>query len=72
MMTDPSRPDDARSRCAQCGAPFRCGMQSGDPNCWCASLPALPLERLRAGALCLCPACLAKMTREPQANFRPS
>jgi hypothetical protein len=46
------------SRCARCGAAFRCGI--GDAGgCWCAQLPAVPRERLDAGAGCLCPACLA-------------
>ncbi|WP_086966169.1 cysteine-rich CWC family protein [Caballeronia glebae] len=44
--------------CERCGAAFRCGMLAGDSSCWCASLPALPAERLRPGMRCLCPACL--------------
>ncbi|MDZ4255015.1 MAG: cysteine-rich CWC family protein [Sulfuritalea sp.] len=50
------------SVCAQCGAQFRCGMEAGDAQCWCASLPPLlplpaPVEGA-APATCLCPACL--------------
>jgi hypothetical protein len=45
--------------CARCGTAFRCGVLAGDPACWCAALPALPFDRLEAGATCLCPACLA-------------
>ena len=50
------------SVCAQCGAEFRCGMEGGDAECWCASLPPLlpvpPAESVIAAASCLCPACL--------------
>jgi hypothetical protein len=56
-MTD-AAPDE--SRCARCGAAFRCGI--GDAGgCWCARLPALPRERLAPGAGCLCAACLAAL-----------
>jgi hypothetical protein len=49
--------------CPQCGARFRCGMQGGDRQCWCASLPALSLIPAKVdgdttAASCLCPACL--------------
>ncbi|WP_409574982.1 cysteine-rich CWC family protein [Sulfuritalea sp.] len=48
--------------CAQCGAPFRCDMEAGDAECWCARLPPLlPLPAPAdpaAPATCLCPACL--------------
>jgi Cysteine-rich CWC len=45
--------------CERCGAAFRCGMRAGDSSCWCATLPALPVDKLRPGMNCLCPACLA-------------
>ena len=52
----------AANLCPQCGAQFRCGMESGDAECWCAALPALlPLPAKAdpaAPATCLCPACL--------------
>jgi hypothetical protein len=53
----------ATNVCRQCGAPFRCGMENGDKECWCASLPALSLIPAKvdgdsAAASCLCPACL--------------
>jgi hypothetical protein len=35
-----------------------CGALAGDARCWCASLPALPVERLDAASGCLCAACL--------------
>lgn len=48
--------------CAQCGAPFRCGMEGGDAECWCASLPPLlpvpAASTADSAAGCLCPACL--------------
>jgi hypothetical protein len=53
------RPAPGALVCARCGASFRCGMRAGDPACWCASLAALPLDCLRPGMSCLCPACLA-------------
>lgn len=59
--------------CPQCGARFRCGMEGGDAECWCASLPALmPLPEpadAAAAASCLCPDCLR--TRLAQAPARP-
>ncbi|WP_175938945.1 cysteine-rich CWC family protein [Caballeronia sp. BCC1704] len=58
MTKPPSLPPAPRAVCARCGAAFRCGSLSGDAACWCASLPALPAERLRAGEVCLCRACL--------------
>jgi hypothetical protein len=52
----------ATGACAQCGAPFRCGMEAGDAECWCASLPPLlslpAVPDPAAAANCLCPACL--------------
>lgn len=49
--------------CPQCGASFRCGMEAGDAECWCARLPALPLPEPAPGAeagaaSCLCPDCM--------------
>jgi hypothetical protein len=51
------------SICPQCGAQFRCGMENGDKECWCAGLPALSPVLLKAdgdpiAASCFCPACL--------------
>ncbi|WP_087048022.1 cysteine-rich CWC family protein [Caballeronia ptereochthonis] len=72
MMNVPPEQSDEQAHgtrvCAQCGAPFRCGMLAGDAACWCATLPALPLDRLRPGVSCLCPACLA---REIERAARP-
>ncbi len=51
----------ANSRCARCGAEFRCGMEAGDPECWCASLPPLmplPVPSDPDAVGCFCPACL--------------
>ncbi|MGA7811840.1 cysteine-rich CWC family protein [Caballeronia sp.] len=63
------KPDDpANQRCARCGALFRCGQQSGDADCWCASLPRLPLDRLAAGRSCLCPECLRAETQRAGAG----
>ncbi|WP_342346295.1 cysteine-rich CWC family protein [Caballeronia grimmiae] len=53
--------------CARCGAPFRCGSLAGDAACWCAALPALPLDRLRPGEPCLCRACLLALIEKTRA-----
>ncbi|WP_250462606.1 MULTISPECIES: cysteine-rich CWC family protein [unclassified Caballeronia] len=50
---------DATQRCTRCGAAFHCGALAGAATCWCATLPALPRERLRPDSTCLCRACLA-------------
>lgn len=49
--------------CPRCGAEFRCGMEAGDQECWCASLPALlplpaPAGADAPAASCLCLSCL--------------
>lgn len=59
-------PAAANSRCAKCGAEFRCGMEAGDPECWCASLPplvSLPAPSDPDAAGCFCPACLRELLR---------
>jgi hypothetical protein len=61
MTTESERKDDAQAQaCSRCGTAFRCGSLAGDARCWCASLPQLPVERLKSGIGCLCPACLAE------------
>ncbi|BAN21811.1 cysteine-rich CWC family protein [Caballeronia insecticola] len=76
MMNDPSERNDAASAdaesCAQCGAPFRCGVRAGDAACWCAALPALPHDRLSPGVGCLCPACLTRLTAQIERASRPA
>jgi hypothetical protein len=63
-MTDAATDE---SRCARCGAGFRCAI--GDAcGCWCTRLPALPRERLEPGAGCLCPACLGALAAIPRAG----
>ncbi|HET9735387.1 MAG TPA: cysteine-rich CWC family protein [Burkholderiales bacterium] len=53
-MISPGKPE-FETRCARCSAEFRCGMQAGERECWCASLPPLaPLP----GRECLCRKCL--------------
>jgi ribosomal protein L34E len=64
MAKDVSRPGANRppaesSRCARCGAPFRCGIDDIG-GCWCARLPPLPREAYAADAGCLCEACLRR------------
>ncbi|MCC7310040.1 MAG: cysteine-rich CWC family protein [Sulfuritalea sp.] len=52
------------SVCPQCGKAFRCGMECGDAECWCAALPPLMAVPAPAGTgatvpACLCPDCLS-------------
>jgi hypothetical protein len=49
--------DPGGSRCARCGAPFRCGLDDAG-GCWCARLPPLPREAYADAAGCLCEPCL--------------
>jgi len=65
MEPDRQTKPDATNVCPQCGARFRCGMEGGDKECWCASLPPLlpvPVPATGSadspGASCLCPECL--------------
>ncbi|MCK9379616.1 MAG: cysteine-rich CWC family protein [Sulfuritalea sp.] len=56
-------PEVVTNVCPQCGAKFRCGMEGGDQECWCAALPPLlPIpataDEGAPAASCLCPACL--------------
>jgi len=55
------------SRCARCGAPFRCGIDDAG-GCWCARLPPLPREAYADAAGCLCEACLRRALREARGN----
>ncbi|WP_375508782.1 cysteine-rich CWC family protein [uncultured Caballeronia sp.] len=59
-MTDTRSGSSALQHCARCGVDFRCGSQSGDATCWCASMPVLPADRLEPRLTCLCPACLSE------------
>ncbi|SAL67732.1 hypothetical protein AWB67_03777 [Caballeronia terrestris] len=52
--------DAGAEACSRCGAAFHCGSLAGDARCWCASLPELPIERLKGRIGCLCPPCLAE------------
>ena len=63
MEPDRQTKPDATNVCPHCGARFRCGMEGGDKECWCASLPPLlPVPATGSadspGASCLCPECL--------------
>jgi ribosomal protein L34E len=58
-----------RSRCARCGAPFRCGIDDMG-GCWCAKLPPLPREAYADAAGCLCEACLTRALREAREEHR--
>ena len=52
------------STCPQCGADLRCGVVSGDANCWCFDMPrvvAVPSADPAQKASCLCRACLAQL-----------
>ncbi|MBS0323647.1 MAG: cysteine-rich CWC family protein [Proteobacteria bacterium] len=56
------------SRCRGCGTNFSCGVKAGTGQCWCMSLPAVPLPA-DAGKeaeipACYCPACLSRIRSE--------
>jgi hypothetical protein len=75
-MSQPPPLAAVNSRCAKCGAEFRCGMEGGDPECWCASLPPLMLlpvvaESGAAAGSCFCPACLQALLEAPKADSPP-
>jgi len=65
-MTDP-HPQPATggtplaARCPRCGAGFECGVNT--ERCWCASLPPLRDPPADLGPHCLCPRCLAALSR---------
>ena len=52
--------------CPGCGAGFTCGMQVGQPECWCAALPPLLAVPAAGAGSCYCPACLARMIETQQ------
>ena len=63
-MSSVGAKDTVNSVCRQCGAEFRCGMEGGDAQCWCAGLPPfMPLPDSAAAPACLCPACLQARLR---------
>jgi hypothetical protein len=66
-------PGLATNVCPQCGAGFRCGMEGGDAQCWCVTLPAfMPLPAKSASdspdARCLCPECLKARLQQAGRN----
>mgnify|MGYP002148135566 FL=1 len=52
--------------CPACGAGFTCGMQAGQPECWCAAFPPLLAVPSAGAGSCYCPACLARMIETQQ------
>ena len=52
--------------CPGCGAGFTCGMQAGQPECWCAAFPPLLAVPSAGAGSCYCPACLAQMIETQQ------
>ena len=59
--------DTGESRCARCGAPFRCGIDDTG-GCWCAKLPPLPREAYADAAGCLCEACLRRALQQARGS----
>ncbi|WP_345792795.1 cysteine-rich CWC family protein [Thauera sp. JM12B12] len=59
--------------CPRCGAAFTCGMQAGEPACWCAAYPAAfavpEAGALPADAGCYCPRCLSALIEERRARL---
>lgn len=41
--------------CPECGAVFKCGMASGDSDCWCFDLPTKDIQNM---CECVCEECL--------------
>ncbi|WEN43353.1 hypothetical protein CKCBHOJB_02972 [Thauera sp. GDN1] len=65
--------NDHTNTCPRCGARFTCGMQAGEPACWCAAYPAA-FAVPEAGAVavdagCYCPRCLAELIEERRARL---
>ena len=56
--------------CPACGAGFTCGMQAGQPECWCAAFPPLLAVPSAGAGSCYCPACLARMIEAQQGGQR--
>ncbi len=55
--------------CPACGVRFTCGMNAGQPTCWCTAFP--PLLAVPAGEAagsCYCPDCLRKCIESMQAR----
>ena len=57
--------------CPACGAGFTCGMQAGQPECWCAAFPPLLAVPSAGAGSCYCPACLAQMIDSQQRGPKP-
>lgn len=57
--------------CPACGAGFTCGMQAGQPECWCAAFPPLLAVPSAGAGSCYCPVCLAKMIGTQAAGPKP-
>ncbi|MDA8257625.1 MAG: cysteine-rich CWC family protein [Betaproteobacteria bacterium] len=72
-MSTPAAIAGPTGTCARCGAPFRCGMEAGDAECWCAGMPPLlPVPAASAAVGCLCPACLqARLEQARQERALP-
>ena len=57
---------NGQKTCPRCGNGFTCGIQAGQPTCWCFDLPrVIPLEDAK-GEGCLCPDCLRKWIEQVQ------
>lgn len=57
--------------CPACGAGFTCGMQAGQPECWCAAFPPLLAVPSAGAGSCYCPVCLAQMIDNQAAGPKP-
>jgi hypothetical protein len=63
-------------RCPICREPNACGLQAGQPTCWCfdARIPATALARVPAedtDRACICQACATAAADAPAAAGRP-
>jgi hypothetical protein len=55
----PADPGVKSSRCPRCGLMFDCGRHAEPFNCWCMTLPPLPVNQVDPRGRCMCPECLA-------------
>lgn len=75
MSPDPS-PSTTQSgniQCANCGASFACGVETGD--CWCFETSQRVAMPERGNAACLCPKCFDQLAaaeaKQPEQSGHP-
>lgn len=52
--------------CGRCEADFHCGIEAGQPSCWCFDLPhVMPMDGKEYNG-CLCATCLRELVNQRQ------